>query len=152
MGIVLPSSYAFIIASSQMSRQRGTLGEIDAPVGIDGLAGDEAALGEENGDTGNFIDGAEGTYGEAVGRESGKRSDHVGFDQRWSDGVDGDCLFGKEVSIRTCQAEDSSFGCGVVRADDAAVLRCYGREIDDAAPAFCAHGGERALGDEKDGS
>ena len=132
-------------------RTKGS-GEIEAAVGIDGLAGDEAALGEENRDTGNFIDGAEGTYGKAVGRESRKRSDHVGFDQRWSDGVDGDSLFSKEVSIRACEAEDSCFGCRIVRAHDTAILRRNRRQIDDAAPASATHGRKSALGDEKDGS
>ena len=35
------------------------LGKIDAAVGVDGLAGDEIGLGEEDGDAGGFLDVAE---------------------------------------------------------------------------------------------
>src|SRR5437868_445719 len=109
-------------------------GEVDTAIWIDGLAGDEAASGEQDGDARDFIDRAVRAYRKAVGSKSRQARDHVGFNESWGDGVDGDSLFSKEKSIGTGEAEDSCFGCGIVRAHDTAILRRNRRQIDDAAP------------------
>jgi len=111
----------------------GTLGEIDAAVGIDGLAGDEAALGEENRDTGNFIDRAEGTYGKAVGRESRKRSDHVGFDQARHHRVDRDAAGRKLQGQGLDGAYDTRLGSAVVHLSAIADNAGHRRYGNDAA-------------------
>jgi len=128
------------------------LGEVEAGVGVDGLAGDEVGLGQEDGDAGAFVDGADVAHGEAVGGEVGEPGEHVGGDECGGDGVDGDAFFGEEIGVGAGEAEDACFGGGIVRTDDAAILSGDGGEIDNASPSFGAHVGERALRDEKDGS
>ena len=128
------------------------LGEVEAAVGIDGLAGNETASRKEDGDAGYFFHCAEGADGKAIGSERGKIGDHVGFNECGSDGVYGDSLFGEEGCVGASEAENSGFRGGIMWADDAAVLRGDRREIDDAAPLFFAHGGKRALRYQEDGS
>ena len=49
------------------------------------------------------------------------------------------------------QADDSGFGCRVVRAHGASGLRRYRRQIDDASPLPCSHACDYRLGDQEDG-
>jgi len=55
-------------------------GEVEAAVGVDGLAGDEAAFGEHDGYARDFVHGAEMSHGKAVWGKRSQAGDHVGFD------------------------------------------------------------------------
>src|SRR5208282_2642369 len=77
---------------------------------------------------------------------------HIGLHQGGGDGIGRDALFGKLRGVGAHQAQDASLGGGVVRAHDTAVLRRYGRQVNEATPAGGAHGGKDAPRDEKNRS
>src|ERR1700721_3168108 len=91
------------------------LAHIHAAVGVDGLAGDEGTLGEEDRDAADFFGGADGADGDAGSYLFWEGGDHVGFDEGGGDGVGGDAFLGELGGVGGGEAKDAGFGGGVVR-------------------------------------
>jgi len=131
-----------------MPTLRGS-GHVPAAVDVDGLAGDVVGFGEEDGGAACFVGVAKVAEWNFFGRGVEITGHHVGFEQRWGDRVGRNALLGEEIGVGVGETDEAGFGSGIVRTDDAAGLRGYRREIDDAAPAALAHVGKNALRDEK---